>query len=230
MTEAEWLACTDPRPMLAFLRGKVSDRKMRLFIAACSHRLVGSSEGEGTRSAIAIADLLAETGTLRTARGTVRVPEGEAVIDCSASDPADSLSLSSGDLPRNGIGWPLRTVLERLACYPAGQWRREWVNWFAGQLEQAGFSRALQAGLLRDVVRGAYRPLFFRDAWRRWNGETVRRIAQGIYEDRTFGLMPILHDALLDAGCDEEELLAHCRHERSHVRGCWVIDLILAKE
>jgi hypothetical protein len=62
-----------------------------------------------------------------------------------------------------------------------------------------------------------------------WNGDTVRRIAEGIYEERAFDRLPILADALLDAGCDDEELLAHCRSAGPHVRGCWAVDLILGK-
>jgi hypothetical protein len=63
-----------------------------------------------------------------------------------------------------------------------------------------------------------------------WNEGTVRRIATGIYEERAFDRLPILHDALLDAGCDNEDILAHCRSAGPHARGCWVIDLLLGKE
>ena len=62
-----------------------------------------------------------------------------------------------------------------------------------------------------------------------WNDGTVRRIAEGIYDERAFGRLPILADALLDAGCDDEELMQHCRSAGPHVRGCWVIDLLLGK-
>jgi hypothetical protein len=65
--------------------------------------------------------------------------------------------------------------------------------------------------------------------WRAWNDGVMVKIAQGIYEERAFGHLPILHDALLDAGCDDEELLAHLRAEGPHVRGCWAIDFLLGK-
>jgi hypothetical protein len=54
-------------------------------------------------------------------------------------------------------------------------------------------------------------------------------LAQAIYDERAFDRLPILADALLDAGCDNEELLAHLRSEGPHVRGCWAVDLILGK-
>jgi hypothetical protein len=62
-----------------------------------------------------------------------------------------------------------------------------------------------------------------------WNDGTVRKIAEGIYAERAFDRLPILADALLDAGCDNEELIAHCRGAGPHVRGCWVVDTILRK-
>jgi hypothetical protein len=69
-----------------------------------------------------------------------------------------------------------------------------------------------------------------RAEWLAWNDGTVRRIAQGIYEEGAFDRLPILADALLDAGCDDEDLIAHCRQPGPHVRGCWAVDLILGKE
>jgi len=58
----------------------------------------------------------------------------------------------------------------------------------------------------------------------------VPRIAQNIYEGRRFEDVPILHDALLDAGCDNLDILDHLRSPSPHVRGCWVLDLLLGKE
>ena len=56
------------------------------------------------------------------------------------------------------------------------------------------------------------------------------QIAQAIYDDRAFDRMPILADALEDAGCTDRAILDHCRSEGPHVRGCWVVDLLLGKE
>ena len=62
-----------------------------------------------------------------------------------------------------------------------------------------------------------------------WNDGTVHRVAQAIYDERAFERMPILADALEDAGCDNADILNHCRNGGEHVRGCWVIDLLLGK-
>jgi hypothetical protein len=64
----------------------------------------------------------------------------------------------------------------------------------------------------------------------RWHDATIPRIAEGIYDERAFDPLPILADALFDAGCDDEAILSHCREPGPHVRGCWVIDLLLGKE
>ena len=58
----------------------------------------------------------------------------------------------------------------------------------------------------------------------------VVKIAQGIYDERAFDRLPILADALEDAGCDNADILAHLRSPGPHVRGCWAVDLILGKK
>ncbi|MBN9117607.1 MAG: hypothetical protein J0I06_00275 [Planctomycetes bacterium] len=63
-----------------------------------------------------------------------------------------------------------------------------------------------------------------------WRTDTVLSLARQMYESREFGAMPILADALQDAGCDSDEILSHCRGPGPHVRGCWVVDRILGKE
>ena len=63
-----------------------------------------------------------------------------------------------------------------------------------------------------------------------WRTDTVLALAGRMYESRDFGTMPILADALQDAGCDSDDLLDHCRSAEPHVRGCWVVDLVLGKE
>jgi hypothetical protein len=89
--------------------------------------------------------------------------------------------------------------------------------------------RAEQARLLRCIFGNPFRPMQADGAWLRWNDATIVKIAEAIYEERCFGDLPILADALEDAGCDNADLLAHCREPGEHVRGCWVVDLLLGK-
>ena len=81
--------------------------------------------------------------------------------------------------------------------------------------------------LLRDIFGNPFRPIIFTSDWRT---DTAVSLARGMYESRDFGAMPILADALQDAGCDSDDILNHCRDEKQvHVRGCWVVDLVLGK-
>jgi hypothetical protein len=95
--------------------------------------------------------------------------------------------------------------------------------WEAAEVAQRDF--------LHDIIGNPFRPSPpLPPAVLAWNDSTVTRIAQGIYDERAFDRLPILADALLDAGCEDEELIGHCRSDGRHVRGCWAVDLILEKE
>ncbi|HET6575012.1 MAG TPA: hypothetical protein VFG68_15505 [Fimbriiglobus sp.] len=80
--------------------------------------------------------------------------------------------------------------------------------------------------LLRDIFGNPFRPIAFDPSWRT---STAVGLARQMYESRDFSTMPILADALEEAGCDEPPVLAHCRGDGPHVRGCWVVDLVLGK-
>jgi hypothetical protein len=84
-----------------------------------------------------------------------------------------------------------------------------------------------QATLLRDIFGNPFRPVTFSLSWRT---DTALALARQMYESRDFSAMPILADALQDAGCDSTDILGHCRGPDPHVRGCWVVDLVLGKE
>ena len=126
---------------------------------------------------------------------------------------------------------------EEFAVIHGRAWMRrahEWLEDLLAMRADADARPAFDERMLKAVFDCVFgdprRPLpHLAAAWLRWNDGTIPKIAQGIYEERAFDRLPILHDALLDAGCDDEDLLAHCRGAGPHVRGCWVIDLILGK-
>ncbi|MBA4189240.1 MAG: hypothetical protein C0467_14685 [Planctomycetaceae bacterium] len=86
--------------------------------------------------------------------------------------------------------------------------------------------RSIQTALLKCLLGNPFHPLSVDPSWLT---SDVVALARGIYEDRAFDRMPILADALQDAGCDNDDVLNHCRAERIHARGCWVVDLLLGK-
>jgi hypothetical protein len=85
---------------------------------------------------------------------------------------------------------------------------------------------SLFVNLLHDIFGNPFRPVTLDP---RWLSSTVIDVARTIYDERVFERMPILADALMDAGCDSEQILNHCHGPGPHVRGCWVVDLILSK-
>ena len=101
---------------------------------------------------------------------------------------------------------------------------RYYKRWAAAEtVEEAG-----QITLLYEVCGSPFRPVTFNPAWRT---SDVVLLARGIYDERAFDRMPILADAIQDAGCDNDDVLDHCRDTSlAHVRGCWVVDAVLEKE
>src|SRR5262249_43021707 len=87
--------------------------------------------------------------------------------------------------------------------------------------------KAVQVAILRDVFGNPFRLVGFDPTWRT---DTTVSLARQMYEAQVFGNMPVLADALQDAGCDNADVLGHCRDPQlTHVRGCWVVDLVLGK-
>lgn len=95
---------------------------------------------------------------------------------------------------------------------------------------KAWAERKEQSDLLRDLFGVLpFRPVAVEASWLIWNDGTVVKLAQRIYDDRGFEDMPILADALEEAGCNNADILGHCRQPGQHVRGCWLIDLLTGR-
>jgi hypothetical protein len=110
----------------------------------------------------------------------------------------------------------------RLAAEAVAHWRRA-ADEDEPDPRAAADELAAQVPLLWDVVGDPARPAAFDP---RWRTADVVGLARGIYEERAFDRLPLLADALMDAGCDQEDLRAHCRSAGPHVRGCWAVDLV----
>jgi hypothetical protein len=96
----------------------------------------------------------------------------------------------------------------------------------SGKAASAAEWRA-QGDMLRDLVGNPFRPVTVLPDW---HTGAVLGLSRQVYESRDFSAMPILADALQDAGCENADILNHCRGPGPHVRGCWVVDLILSKD
>ena len=215
MTESEWLACTDPQTMLDFLHGKASERKQRLFATASFRRLAYMLPDSRQRRGIELLEHMAEgTVTLEASREVVRsvrlaLPSSNAISEGGTDDPYYvALMLYRALVSSSAAGHAVQAV----------------AGLAYGSVEQKEQSR-----LLREIFGNPWRALSIPFYWLAWNDGTIRKLAQVIYDDPAFDRLPLLVDALEDAGCTDSSILAHCRGGGEHVRGCWVVDLLLGK-
>jgi hypothetical protein len=96
----------------------------------------------------------------------------------------------------------------------------------AGRPDEDAREEAEQVALLREIFGSPSRPA---SAHSPWLTSTAVSLAERVYATQDFSALPILADALQDAGCENAEVLEHCRGGGEHVRGCWVIDLVLGR-
>jgi hypothetical protein len=228
MTEAEWRAGTDVSRMLRYLRGQASPRKFRLFACACCRRVWGAL-GPGQRRAVETAeryaDRLVRLRELEAARPDFRDEAGghwAAVWAArSAAAPRDVAKTAAA------AARDCRDVRAAADC-PRHQ-HPAFRQWLEAGLAVKTAEEAAQRELLWDVFGSPFRPAAVGPAWLAWQGGTAPRLARGIYDEGRFADLPVLADALEDAGCADEQVLGHCRGRGPHVRGCWVLDLLLGK-
>jgi hypothetical protein len=211
MTEAEWSTSTDPGAMLTSLLdgGSVSDRKLRLFACACCHHIGDLLHHPRSWGAIQVAerfvDGAATLSELAAAYAEASCDAGYAAA-YTAHLSAVTAAINASDQAR----------LTRSANAPDSLTDAEWTA---------------QSWLLRDIAGPLpFRAVTIDPACLTWNHSTVPAIARRIYEGKSFHDLAILADALEDAGCTDAQILAHCRGGGPHVRGCWVVDLLLGRD
>ena len=221
MTEAEWLVATELSPMLAFLRGKASDRKLRLFGLDCCRLVIALLDPRGLK-AVGAAERYADGLCSPEELEAARLVANEAFCEFDDRQGSESAANAVESLCHaEGLSDLLNDVAREtaaLSMYSQPQ-----------HLKRATrrIRRLNQCRHLRDIFGNPFRPVAFSPAWRT---DTAVSLARQMYESRQFGAMPILADALQDAGCDNDGVLNHCRGDGAHVRGCWVVDLVLGKE
>jgi hypothetical protein len=212
MTEAEWLACDDPRALLEHLGPSASGRKLRLF--ACGYlRETVDDPDDDLIHAIDVAEAVAD--------GVACEPEVASTREVLAAGGTSFdlwLYSAAGTLFDPHPFEVARQVVDDVHCY-------DYEALGDAFDELGGLSRG--ADLLREVFGDPFRPVRVAPPWLTAD---VVSLARGIYAERAFDRLPILADALQDAGCDSDDVLSHCRGSGPHVRGCWVCDLVLEKE
>ena len=218
MTEAEWLACADPQKVLDFLRNKASDRKLRLFAVACCRRLWHLMAEESWRQAVEMAERYADKIGSKRAMQRLWSEIEKAEITRTQRIP----TYRGEFLPSHAVEAVLRVDA-----------------FFAARLISVVVPDVTDVpirlvAILEDIVGNPFRAITINPAWLT---PIVSNLATAAYEERALpsgeldpARLAVLADVLEAAGCAQADLLAHCRQPGLHVRGCWVVDLLLGKE
>jgi hypothetical protein len=248
MTEQEWLACTDPQKLLAFLGGKASERKLRLFYCACCRRTWPLLKDKRSRQAVEVAEQFADGLADRGVRSTTRRAASYAtsVAWRALQRASEEVFPQMRDMvPPFEAALTATYALDSNLNGKAIAWRAAQAVGVAtdgipitpAEGEATRKERRSQADLLRDICGNPFRPLPSIDpTWLAWNNGTVVKLAQTIYDQRELPTgtldatrLAVLADALEDAGCTDANILDHLRGPGPHVRGCWALDLLLGK-
>ncbi len=234
MTEAEWLAGTDPQKLLEYLQDRASERKLRLFAVACCRQFDGLPDEE-TELAVNLAesfsDGLVSKEAVVTAQDSLYQlyrtvgPDQRYLVSyhaCETRSPINAVGVAEGVIRGQAA-----------ARYFADTVKEEWHVIFSSVQKEQGLALTT---ILREIFGNLFRPASLHSAWLAWHDATLPKLAQAIYDERDLPSghldttrMAILADALEDAGCTDETILSHCCGAGPHVRGCWVVDLLLGK-
>lgn len=214
LTEAEWLAGINALRMIEYLGSLgVSDRKLRLFACACCRRFWPVLNERG-RTIVEAAE---------------RYAEGDASLQELAALPRETrLVLGAQDWSNDSF-----------AIHHAALQTLDEDAWEAALhssnvvaiLEDVSWDReeAAQCALLRCLFGNPFRTVPWDPTWLSWHDALLVSMARRMYESGDFADMPVLADALEEVGCTDAAVLNHCRQAGEHVRGCWVVDLLLGK-
>jgi hypothetical protein len=237
MTEGEWANTDSIRGMLDVVRPAASPRRLRLTIAAYLQYASQFTPG-GTRRPAEILGDLADGLTDRVTANALMESHFET---CRASPPADRLAgqhfpphffqracLWSVRLPHGPeLGSAVNPAVLKLLDTGRALLTFSTASGSGAEEPLNCLKRESPAHLTRCIFGNPFRPVRFVP---RWRTSDVVGLAGAIYEGRAFDRMPMLADALMDAGCDSDDILSHCGGEGPHVRGCWAVDLVLGKE
>jgi hypothetical protein len=240
MTERQWLGSVAVMKMTLFVasrdgaaRRKAGRRKLRLFGCFSCRQLWEQMTDARSRHAVEVAERLADDGaTIAQVKQAVE----DAHLVCRAVVFREPRSGNAYQRAAEARGWlpdDERDAAMSARSVLSGEWRSFTCrNLFYGGTGSdlsktlTPARRRAQADGLRCIFGNPFRPVEVDPGWLTWNEGTVTRVARSIYDDRAWGQLPVLGDALEDAGCTNEDVLAHCRGPGPHARGCWVVDLV----
>jgi hypothetical protein len=233
--EFDWFSCTElgffceffqsisenqnAEQPLIFWTDRPSDRKMRLWAVACCRKIWDQFTDPRLRKVIETAEFFADHRDIPRLR--------------KIAQSTDESMKEAGTVDQYNLAY-----IAQLLCEPdlwnSPQYSPGYPHWLSLGEDLANLNedvrletRQFHAILFHDLLGNPFRPIEFDSSWLTTN---VRDLAKTIYNEKAFERMAILADALMDAGCNNDDVLNHCHGPGPHVRGCWVVDLILGKE
>ena len=222
-----------------YLEQHANERKLRLFASACCRRVWDLLSVPAAQRIVELSDALADGADASAELRALHESSDFVELDALAQEDApradvrisacglDALRCARSLAARDGFD--LYLIVQNTSRDLTKDFVRSSWNYQIGRSpgpDAAEF--AFKERLLHDIFGNPFRPVSFNPAWRT---DTAVSLARTMYDSREFGAMPILADALQDAGCEDEQVLHHCRDANQvHVRGCWVCDLVLGKD
>lgn len=217
MTEKEWLECAIPNNILNFCYGKVSERKLRLFATGCCRNVWNFITEADARQAVEVGEQFADGQATTKQMDSAKKKALAAYKKMAASmrSVPDQRRFRLAEQRSIAIGSTV-SVCEKNAESAAFRTKLALVE---GRARQADKDReeAHQCRLLREIIGNPFRKARMKKPW---STPTVLTLALSIYDERAFDRLPILADALEEAGCDNADILTHCRSEGPHAKGC----------
>jgi len=220
--EADWLACSDPARRLEYLCLHARGRQLRLLAVARCRRFGRLIQDARSRYAIEMAERLAD-GQLTESHRLLAQAGAEAAL--RELRERDVLSTDKEFIELSAPERAATLILNRDAALAARSGLD--VPWCLSDQTLLATRDQDELALMQDIFGNPFRPVTIKPAWLT---ATVVSLAQAIYEERAFDRLPILGDALEDAGCTNADILNHCRQPGDHARGCWPVDLLLGKK
>jgi hypothetical protein len=230
MTEAQWHSAATVNDLDLWETTKNQNRKWRLFAAACCDRAVKSLNdprlGPVLLALEQYVDWEISWEEMKRIRKILSLIRKEIGLEWVGKDEQLHFTASAlDDATAKASQLALNSFMSvQFAFASMGRGRKDETR---RMHSYRAAEERVQLRLARDIFGNPFRPVAFDS---RWRSSTAVGIAERMYESRDFGAMPILADSLQDAGCEDDAILSHCRDpKQNHVRGCWVVDLVLGK-
>ncbi|MDY3558461.1 hypothetical protein R5W23_005578 [Gemmata sp. JC673] len=247
MTEAEWLACDDRVALQSFLqhhpqapRYQRLERRLKLFTCGVCRLVWDTFPSAACRHAVVIAEAYADGRVGANALAKAHAVVSSLPVPVGAGEEVVETPFGTMELP-TGPAWEAQMAAHYATSEPGGRYPAgetigtatdalhgpDCVIRAATSLGTGTETSQAVTAIFRDIFGNPFRPVAFSPEWRT---DTAVAIAAQMYISRNFDGMPALSDALQEAGCDSDDIRSHCQGPGPHVRGCWVVDLVLGKE